>query len=202
MLVTRIYNIVTQRLVIEFEFLEELYNVLVQARLMMSSSQIPTFCSICVKGLEEIHINRYPAIPTLTELIDSLQQLKNQNISFRTKLEKENRGVKNIIRYCDFDKGEDLFQSGYLKTIKSIKSILKENEIQRFWHDFSQSPVMKKYFPDTELERCKSFADDFFAIFYMVISLNKDCNSPNPWSCHIAMIELMEKFQSFSTVGV
>jgi len=201
LLVTRIYNIATERLFTESKFLEKLYNVLLQTRSMMFVSQRPIFCSTRVNGLGICIKTSQYTIPEINELMDSLQQLMDQKTSFGKKLEKENCYVKDVIhKYRNLGKDENLLQSGYLATIETIEST--SQGIQRVWCSYLESPVMLKHFPNAEHERCESFAVIFAAIFDMVISLNKDCNNPDIWSDHIEMEELMEKFQSFSTVGV
>jgi hypothetical protein len=199
LLVTRIYNIATERLATESTFLKELYNLLLRARSSMISKK-PT-CSIWVKELK-IGIN--PDLYTITKInneMDSLQQLMDQKTSFGTKLQNENYRVKKVVHdYCEFGKDENLLKSGYLATIETIEST--SQGIQKVWCSYLQSPVVSKYILETESQRCKLFAEYFAAIFDMVIFLNEDCSSPNPWSFHTTMIKLMEKFQSFSTVGV
>jgi len=144
--------------------------------------------------LEKIHIDSYPAIPTLTEMINHLQQLINQNNSFREKLYNENLGARNVARsYYNCGKDKNRFQSGYLEVIKTIESTSKEG--QGFWNNFSQSPVMSRCFP--KIETRKSFGDLFAAMFNKIISLNKNCNCPIPWRYHQGMIQLLENFASF-----
>jgi hypothetical protein len=202
-----IYKKVTDKLHTEFIFLEELCPVLRHARFRISNSQIPFPCSIMVNELK-IPIHKYPCtIRDLTNQIDSLEQLMNQNKSFGKKLENESCYMKNVILdYYKLDQDENFLQSGYLATIETIESTSKE--IQRFWSSYLQSPVVSTYFPKAESQRSQSFADNFFAIFNMVISLYNGyqclngCHCPKPWSFHMVMKELMNNFQSLSTVGV
>jgi len=199
LLVARIYNIATERLVTEFKFLKDLHNILFQARTSMMLSRRPIVCSNWINELKiDIKANTTAEI---TNEMDSLQQLMEQNNSFGTKLQNENCRVKSVIHDYKLGKDENLLQSGYLETIKTIESTLKGNEIQKFWSSYLQSPVVWKYFR-TELQRSESFSECFVAIFNMVVFLNKDCNSPYIWSFHKKMEELMNDFQSFLTVGV
>jgi hypothetical protein len=204
--VARIYNIATERLFTESIFLEELYNGLFRAKGLMSSSMMfgsprPTFCLTWVNGLEVRIETPLYSILEITYQMNILQQLMNQKNSFGKKLEKENCYVKDVIhKYCKLGKNENLLQSGYLATIETIEST--SQGIQKVWCSYLEIPVVSEYFPEIVSQRCKSFAAIFAAIFDIVISLNKDCNSPNIWSYHIEMEELMEKLQSFSTVGV
>jgi len=203
-LVTGIYDKAIERVSTEYNFLKELCNVLVRARFMMDHySRKPVACPIYVKGLEGIYITEYDSeIQMITNQIDSLQQLMHQNICFSAKLYDATFNVKSVIRkYCNSGKDEFLFQHGYLATIETIESTSKE--IQMFWSSYLQSPVVSKYLPNTESQRSQLFADDFFAIFNMVLSLNngyqclKGRNCPAPWSRHIVMGEMLEKFRSF-----